>query len=237
MKVRVGEAAERAWRRLKARWEAEDVGDLEEELERAAEETGVDGVTAYGFRRSLGMFRRMDRIDVGVEGDEEDAKGVVERLRRRIAGDGEVTWVLDVTLRPVPVPSLLDREEAERIAFRRLLAMTAGAGIPAVLLSVLVASRATPVTVALAWGVATAAGLVVPWRAGFNGLVDDALGGSRRLKVAAFGACTAVTALGLLAMVYAAKGGLLGILVVAFVTGVVMSVAVARVMRVLVRAA
>ncbi|GEM_PF-2961174 len=236
MKIRVGEAAERAWERLKARWEADDVGDLEEELRKALEDTGVEGATAYGFRRSMGMFRRMDRIEVGVEGSEEDAKTVVERLRRRIAGDGEVTWVLDVTLRPVPVPSLIDKERAKRKAERAFIGMTIGAGIPAILLSVIVATRATPVTVALAWGVAAAAGFFVPWRAGFHGLVRDVLGGSKRLRVWAFLACTVVTALGLLSMVYAAKGGLLAVLVVAFVTGIVLSLAVTRVMRVLVRA-
>ncbi len=236
MKIRVGEAAEKAWERLKIRWDADDVGDLEEELKRVLEDTGVEGATAYGFRRSMGMFRRMDRIEVGVEGSEEDAKTVVEKLRRRIAGDGEVTWVLDVTLRSVSVPSLIDRESVKRKAERAFLGMTIGAGIPAVLLSVIVAAKATPVTVALAWGMAAVAGFFVPWRAGFHGLVRDVLGGSKRLGVWAFLACTVVTALGLLSMVYAAKGGLLAILVVAFITGIVLSLAVTRVMRVLVRA-
>ncbi len=217
MRVDLSARAREVWKRLTG---AEL--DLEEVLRDAAPE-GVEEIRALGYRRSVGVVRRVDQLWVLVKGDEEAARRLEDRLVDTLAelagGEKRLLWAGRAFLRVTPVGGFERPEVVRSRLERRCLAWTAGSVALA-----LAEAAWWPLSPAVYAGIAAVSvltGYLLPWRTGSFELIRECLKEPGRLP--------ALTAVTVAAMTFAGLGGafvasrlgagLLGVVLVACATG------------------
>ncbi|WP_457619895.1 hypothetical protein [Methanopyrus sp.] len=232
MRVSSSKGARRVWRAIKTELleHGSELGKLEEELSAAVpEDAEVKEIRAYGYRRSVGIFRRINRLWILIRGDESAAEDLERNLIDRIVEDVEdpkvrhkLNWALRGVLRVTTINDV--RSEPEVI--RRVTTLCALCGAASLaLLGTEASVYPERVTKLLppAIAISGAAGLLLPWRVGLLGLADDALDHPTRVTVPVVVSLTLLILAGLvssLLLPYLGTG-FLGVVIAACVTGFV----------------
>ncbi|WP_457615309.1 hypothetical protein [Methanopyrus sp.] len=233
MRVSLSKGARRVWRAIKTEMSehGSELGRLEEELSAAVpEDAEVEEIRAYGYRRSVGIFRRINRLWILIRGDESVAGDLERNIIDRIVEDVEdpkVRHKLNWTLRGALRVTVIDDVRSEPEVIRRVTTLCAFCGAISLALlgteALLYPERVTKI-LPLAILISGAAGFLLPWRVGLLGLANDALDHPKRVAIPVIVSLTLLILAGLvssLLLPYYFGTGFLGVVIAACVTGFV----------------
>ncbi|WP_157665782.1 hypothetical protein [Methanopyrus sp. KOL6] len=192
LRVSPSEGARRVWRAIKTELSEHgpELGKLEEELSAAVpEDAEIKEIRAYGYRRSVGIFRRIDRLWILIRGDGSVAKDIERNLIDRIVKDIEdpkirhkLNWALRGALRVTTIDDVRPEHEVIR-RITKLCVLCGSASVTLLGIEALAYPERVVKLLPPAIAVSGAAGCLLPWRVGLLGLADDALDRPKRVSV------------------------------------------------------